>query len=79
MRTATSPKEAVELFYAAQNAGDTEQIAALMAEDVEYHDMVGSTVPDPSLHVAHMPNHVIGCKSCPLWLPPGICRSLLWT
>ena len=28
------------MFYEAQNAGDTEQIAALMAEDVEYHDMV---------------------------------------
>ena len=47
VRTTTSPREAVEMFYAAQNAGDTEQIAALMAEDVEYHDMVSGTMSSP--------------------------------
>ena len=41
MRT-TSTRDAIERFYAAQNAGDTDQIAALMADDVEYHDMVNS-------------------------------------
>ncbi len=45
------------MFYAAQNAGDTEQIAALMAEDVEYHDMVGeprrgNIIASPHLHAS---------------------------
>ena len=49
VRTATSPRDAIVQFYAAQNAGDTEQIVALMAEDVEYHDMVSpSCVVDNS-------------------------------
>ena len=56
VRTATSPREAVEMFYAAQNAGDTEQIAALMAEDVEYHDMVSSK------RSAHSASHHLACQ-----------------
>ena len=47
-----SPRDAVERFYAAQNAGDTDQIAALMADDVEYHDMVTSRATPLSQHLA---------------------------